>query len=84
VFVLLVPLLESEGRWAELAEALAQDASLVPRAERAPILARLGLVRWKHLGDTPAAVEAFTEALAIDDRESSARAALEKINGPRS
>jgi tetratricopeptide (TPR) repeat protein len=76
---LLLPLLEAEGRWADVAEVLTQDAALAHRSERPPIFARLGLVRWSHLKKTASAVEAFAQALFIDERERTARASLEKI-----
>jgi tetratricopeptide (TPR) repeat protein len=79
VLALLLPLFESEGRWADVAETLAQDVVLAPRGERAPIFARLGFVRWTHLKRTSGAVDACAEALALDDREPTARATLVSI-----
>jgi tetratricopeptide (TPR) repeat protein len=79
VLALLLPLLETEGRWIDLARALEQDAALAPGAERAAVFARLGLVRLERLGDAGAAIQAFTQALAVDDREATARAMLEQL-----
>ncbi len=79
VLALLLPLLEGEGRWAEMAEALAQDAALAPRAERAVILARMGVLRLERLGNAGSAIDAFAEALVVDEREPTARAMLEKL-----
>ena len=81
VLALLLPLLEGEGRWAEMAEALAQDAALAPRAERAVILARMGVLRLERLGNAGSAIDAFAEALVVDEREPTARASLKLAAG---
>ena len=79
VLALVLPLLEGQRRWADLAEALAQDAALASGREQAEVLARLGTVRMVRLRDVPAALDAFQEALALDTQERTSRATLEKL-----
>jgi golgin subfamily B member 1 len=79
VLALAMPLLEAQRLWADLGEALAQDAALIAGRERAEALARLGTVRMVRLRDVPAALEAFQEALAVDPQERTSRATLEKL-----
>ena len=75
----LVPLLEHERRWEELASALANEAELTPEAERAPVLARIGQLRLARLADPVGALEAHRAALAIDPTEKSSRQALDRL-----
>ena len=79
VLALLMPLLESQRLWADLAVALAQDAALAEGREQAEVLARLGNVRMVRLRDVPGALDAFQEALAFDPQERTSRATLEKL-----
>jgi tetratricopeptide (TPR) repeat protein len=79
VLALLMPLLESQRLWADLAGALAQDAALAEGREQAEVLARLGNVRMVRLRDVPGALDAFQEALAFDPQERTSRATLEKL-----
>jgi tetratricopeptide (TPR) repeat protein len=79
VLSLAMPLLESQRLWADLAEALAQDAQLAGGREQAEVLARLGTVRMVRLRDVPGALDAFQEALAFDQQERTSRATLEKL-----
>ncbi len=81
VLALLVPLLESQRLWAELADALARDAALAEGRESAEVLSRLGTVRMLRLRDIPSALDAFQEALAFDPQERTARTTLEKLAG---
>ncbi|HEX4449170.1 MAG TPA: hypothetical protein VH044_20670, partial [Polyangiaceae bacterium] len=79
VLALLIPLLEAQRLWADLAGALAQDAALTEGREQAEVLARLGNVRMVRLRDVPGALDAFQEALAFDPQERSSRTTLEKL-----
>ncbi|HEX3769911.1 MAG TPA: tetratricopeptide repeat protein [Polyangiaceae bacterium] len=79
VLALELPLLEGQRQWAELAQALAQDAALASGREQAEVLARLGTVRLVRLRDVPAALDAFQEALAFDPTERTSRSTLEKL-----
>jgi len=82
VLAILLPMLKQEKRWAELALALDQDAGLAKsRTERAGLLAEVGSVRLRELGDVGAAIAAFDEALALDPAQSSARSTLEQLAG---
>jgi tetratricopeptide (TPR) repeat protein len=75
----LIPLLETERRWEDLAAALVSDAATAPEAERAQILSRLGQVRLARLGDARGALEAYRDAVAIDPGERTSRQALDKM-----
>jgi tetratricopeptide (TPR) repeat protein len=75
----LIPLLETERRWEDLAAALGSDAATAPEGERAGIYSRLGQVRLARLGDARGALEAYREALAIDPAERTSRLALDKM-----
>ena len=75
----LIPLLETERRWEELAAALVSDAATAPEGERAGIFSRLGQVRLARLGDARGALEAYRQALAIDPAERTSRLALDKM-----
>lgn len=75
----LLPLLEQEKRWEELAVALERDARLAPETERSPILARLASVRLTRLGDAQGALAAVRAALQIDPSERASRAVLDKL-----
>ncbi len=80
VLAILLPMLEQEKRWPELAAALAQDAELTTTgAERARLLARVGTLRLTGLRDVGGAITAFDESLAFDPAQPSARTALEKL-----
>lgn len=75
----LLPLLEQEKRWRELADLLEREVALAPAQEQAAVLARLGQVHAMRLGDVTEALAAFEQALANDPSERTARAALEKL-----
>ena len=75
----LIPLLETERRWEDLATALESDAKAAPEAERAGIFSRLGQLRLARLGDARGALEAHRLALAIDPTERASRLSLDKM-----
>ncbi len=75
----LIPLLETERRWEDLAAALGSDAATAPENERAGIFSRLGQVRLARLGDARGALDAYRQALAIDPAERTSRLALDKM-----
>ncbi len=77
----LLPLLEHERRWEDLASALEADVALAPAEERGAISSRLGQLRQARLHDVPGAIRAFGAALAADRFDKTARLALEKILG---
>ena len=79
VLALLMPLLEAQRQWPELAQALEQEASLLAGAEHAGAMSRLGVLRMQRLRDTDGAIEAFDEALAFDATDKTARSTLEKL-----
>ena len=76
-----MPLLEGQKQWADLAQALASDAALTGGPDRAPLLARLGMLRLQRLKDVDGAIDAFDQALASDPAEKTARTTLEKLAG---
>jgi tetratricopeptide (TPR) repeat protein len=75
----MLPLLEQEKRWEELASTLAAEASLASDAEKPPILTRLALVRLSRLNDGAGAIEAYKQALAADPTDKTSRTAVEKL-----
>ena len=77
-FARLLPLLEQERAWEELAATVAADADLAPPADRAPIFARLGQLRATRLGDAGGALAAYGRALEADPNERASRLALER------
>jgi tetratricopeptide (TPR) repeat protein len=75
----LIPLLEHERRWEELAAALGAEIDLAPTAERAVLLSRLGQLRLARLGDARGALDAHREALALDPSERGSRVAVDRM-----
>jgi lipopolysaccharide biosynthesis regulator YciM len=75
----IVPLLEHERCWEELASALAADVALATPEERAPLWARLGQLRLARLDDAAGALDAYREALALDPAERTSRSAVERM-----
>jgi tetratricopeptide (TPR) repeat protein len=79
VLALLLPLLEAQRQWPELAQSLEHEASLLAGTEHAVVMSRLGLLRMQRLRDIDGAIEAFDEALAFDAADKTARSTLEKL-----
>ena len=78
-FAYYLPLLESERKWPELADALTKDVELADEAEQPEILARLGNVYLQRTRETDLAIEAFKKALDLDAAEKTSRSTLEKL-----
>ena len=76
----LATLYELADRWQDLADTLETDLGLAEgAADKLAILARLGEVRQKRLGDVPAAIEAYRQALVLDPSHAASRSALEHM-----
>jgi len=81
VHEMLLPLLEQERLWEELAQRLSTESSLTPDEERPAILVRIAQLKQARLGDVAGAIEEYRAALAIDSSERASRLALEKLLG---
>ena len=78
----LATLYELADRWQDLADTLEADLPLAESpADKMSILARLGEVRQKRLGNVSSAIDAYRQALAVDPSHSGCRAALEAMLG---
>jgi len=77
----LLPLLEAEGRFAEVAAVLERQAEVASPEERVALLIRIGQLRQSHLGDAQSALAIFSEILALNPDEPTARVALERLLG---
>jgi tetratricopeptide (TPR) repeat protein len=77
----LLPLLEAEGRFEDMAAVLERRAADASEAERIPLLVSIGQLRLIHLGDAAGALQTFTEVLRQKPTEPAARAALERLLG---
>jgi tetratricopeptide (TPR) repeat protein len=76
----LATLYELADRWQDLADTLEADLGLAESAsDKLAILARLGEVRQKRLGDVAGAIEAYRQALLLDPEHAGCRAALEAM-----
>lgn len=73
-------LYEKAEQWQDLGETLEAELALATGdADRIAVLTRLGDVRRTRLTDTPAAIEAYREALTLDPAAVPAREALEAL-----
>ncbi|HEY8076262.1 MAG TPA: tetratricopeptide repeat protein, partial [Labilithrix sp.] len=79
IYAQWIPILEAQRQWPELAEALAKESELAPQEEKPGILARLGQLYLTRTKDDDFAIAAFQQALAIDPKEKTSRATLEKL-----
>jgi tetratricopeptide (TPR) repeat protein len=76
----LALLYELSDRWSDLADTLESDLALAESpGDKLAILARLGDVRQKKLGDVSAAIAAYRQALVLDPSHPGCRAALEAM-----
>ena len=76
----LAALYAKEGRSDDLAETIEAELLLVGSSEeRLVLLTKLGEVRRTALQDTPAAIDAYREALTLDPSHPESRAALEGL-----
>jgi golgin subfamily B member 1 len=78
----LAALYEVADRWPDLADTLEADLALTESPDdKLAILARLGEVQQKRLGDVGAAIAAYRQALTLDPSHAGCRAALEAMLG---
>lgn len=77
----ILPLLEQEKRWGDVARILAAEVELAPPNERAGVLGRVGQLRATRLDDPAGAVAAFRAALTLDPGEAVSRSTLERLLG---
>jgi tetratricopeptide (TPR) repeat protein len=78
----LASLYEVADRWQDLADVLEVDLGLAESsADKLAILARLGEVRQKRLGNVEGAIDAYRQALEIDPSDVRCREALEAMLG---
>ena len=76
----LATLYELVDRWPDVASTLEVDLALADRPEdKIAILARLGSVQEKKLGDVAGAIAAYRQALALDPSHAGCREALEAM-----
>ncbi len=76
----LATLYELADRWQDLADTLEADLALAESGpDKIAILARLGDIRQKRLGNVAAAIEAYRQALLLDPGHARCRAALEGL-----
>ena len=76
----LATLYELADRWQDLADTLETELGLADApGDKLALLARLGDVRQKRLGDVPGAIEAYRQALVFDPSHAGCRAALEAM-----
>ncbi len=80
VLAALATLYDVADRHPELAETLESELGMVDApGDRLALLARLGEVRRRKLGDVPGAMDAYRQALTIDPSHAPSRAALEEL-----
>lgn len=79
VLSLLVPLLEGQGLWSELADALSLAIGQSEVTEKAPLFSQLGMIRLRRLHDVEGAISALESALSMDANDGAARSALETL-----
>lgn len=75
----ILPLLEREGRFEELAKTLDAEAGLTAPEQRIPVLAKLAEVRQEKLKDTAGAIAAYRQALDLDRSDETCRKAVEHL-----
>ncbi len=75
----MIPLLEQEKQWEELAWVLERDLELSPAEEQVALLTRLAQLKVSRLSDVPGGLAAYERALAADPTDKVSRAAVEKL-----
>ncbi|MGH7298324.1 MAG: tetratricopeptide repeat protein, partial [Polyangiaceae bacterium] len=76
----LATLFELADRWQDLADTLEAELGLADApGDKLALLSRLGEVRQKRLGDVPGSIEAYRQALMLDQAHASSRSALEAM-----
>lgn len=75
----MIPLLEQEKQWKELAWVLERDIEQAPLAEWVGLLNRLAQLRISRLDDVAGGLEAYKKALETDSTDKVSRAAVEKL-----
>lgn len=75
----LIPLLDSEARGPELADALQLRIELGDESERAQLWSRLGCVKLRLLGDPTGALRCHANALSLDPKSKLSRIDLESL-----
>ncbi len=78
-FAEMIPLLEQEKQWKELAWVLEHDLELSPVDEWVATLNRLAQLRLSRLEDPTGALSAWQKALDTDPADKPSRAAVEKL-----
>ena len=75
----VIPLLEQEKKWSELAAILTADLALAAPSDRVAVLLRLAQVRLTRQEDPEAAFELYRQAWAIDPSDQTCKQGLEKL-----
>ncbi|MEZ4225660.1 MAG: tetratricopeptide repeat protein [Polyangiaceae bacterium] len=80
VLLALEGLFERAEQWHDLAETYERHLDLVEAdADRLELLAKLGRLKQRHLGDTEGALETYRRALTLDSGHEASRGALEDL-----
>lgn len=77
----MIPLLEQEKQWKELAWVIERDIEQAPLAEWVGLLNRLAQLKISRLDDVAGGLEAYRKALETDSTDKVSRAAVEKLLG---
>ena len=75
----MIPLLEQEKQWKELAWVIERDIEQAPLAEWVGLLNRLAQLKISRLDDVTGGLEAYKKALETDSTDKVSRAAVEKL-----
>ena len=75
----MIPLLEQEKEWKELAWVIERDLEQAPPEDRAALLHRLAQLKISRLEDVVGGLAAYEQALADDPADKVSRAAVEKL-----
>ncbi|MCC6903351.1 MAG: tetratricopeptide repeat protein [Polyangiaceae bacterium] len=75
----MIPLLEQEKQWKELAWVLERELELASAEDQVPLLTRLAQLKLSRLDDVAGGLAAYERALAADPSDKVSRAAVEKL-----